>query len=100
MSLFEQTDRVLAQYVNQFTGRSSGLDRLMFDLSDSAFLNGGIVMAAYWWLWVEGEKSGFYTKRRKLVVALLSALIVEAFRDSSRSFCLSTGLSGMLCARP
>ena len=74
MTLFEQTDRALALYANQFAGRSIALDKFVYDILDTSLLNGGVFLAAYWWLWFEADESGVYTQRRNVVVALLAVI--------------------------
>jgi undecaprenyl-diphosphatase len=74
MTLFEQTDRALGLYANQFAGRSIVLDRFVYDILDTSLLNGGVFLAAYWWLWFEADESGVYAQRRNVVVALLAVI--------------------------
>ncbi len=76
MTLFEQTDRALTQYANQLVGRSTVLDKFVYDIADSSLLNGGVFLAAFWWLWFETDQSGVYAQRRNVVVALLAATVV------------------------
>ncbi len=74
MSLFEQTDRALTLYANQFAGRSIVLDKCLYDILDTSLLNGGVFLAAYWWLWFEVDRSGVHAQRRNVVVALLAVI--------------------------
>ena len=74
MTLFEQTDRALTLYGNQFAGRSMALDRFVYDILDTSLLNGGVFLAAYWWLWFEIDESGVPAKRRNVAVALLGVI--------------------------
>ena len=74
MTLFEQTDRALTLCANQFAGRSIVLDKFVFDTLNTSLLNGGVFLAAYWWLWFEADESGMRTQRRKVVVALLAVI--------------------------
>ena len=74
MTLFEQTDRALALYANQFAGRSIVLDKFVYDILDKPLLNGGVFLAAYWWLWFETDESGVHAQRRNVVVALLAVI--------------------------
>jgi hypothetical protein len=74
MTLFEQTDRALTLYVNQFAGHSMVLDKFVYDILDTSLLNGGVFLAAYWWLWFEADESGVPAKRRNVVVALLAVI--------------------------
>ena len=78
MTLFEQTDRALTLYVNQFAGRSMVLDKFVYDILDTSLLNGGVFLAAYWWLWFEADESGVPAKRRNVAVALLAVIGVAA----------------------
>jgi undecaprenyl-diphosphatase len=74
MSLFGQTDRALTLYANQFAGRSIVLDKCVYDILDTSLLNGGVFLAAYWWLWFEADESGAPAQRRNVVVALLAVI--------------------------
>jgi len=74
MTLFEQTDRALALYANQFAGRSIVLDKFVYDILDTSLLNGGVFLAAYWWLWFEADESGVQAQRRNVVLALLAVI--------------------------
>jgi undecaprenyl-diphosphatase len=74
MTLFEQTDRALTLYVNQFAGRSMVLDKFVYDILYTSLLNGGVFLAAYWWLWFEADESGVPAKRRNVAVALLAVI--------------------------
>ena len=74
MTLFEQTDRALVLAANQFAGRSITLDKFMYDILDTVLLNGGVFLAAYWWLWFEADESGVQARRRNVVVAVLAVV--------------------------
>lgn len=76
MTLLEETDRALTQYANQLAGRSVALDQFVFDIADSTLLNGGVFLAAFWWLWFEADESGAHVQRRNVVIALLAATVV------------------------
>jgi undecaprenyl-diphosphatase len=78
VTLFEQTDRALTLAANQFAGRSIVLDKFVYDLLDTALLNGGVFLAAYWWLWFEADESAVYSRRRNVVVALLAVIGVAS----------------------
>ena len=74
MTLIEQTDRALTMAANQFAGRSILLDRLVYDILDTALLNGGVFLAAYCWLWFEAGENGVYPQRRNVVVGQMAIL--------------------------
>jgi len=74
VTLFEQTDSALTLAANQFAGRSIVLDKFVYDILDTALLNGGVFLAAYWCLWFEADESGVYSQRRNVVVALLAVI--------------------------
>ena len=74
MTLLEQSDGALALYANQFAGRSIVLDKFVYDVADTSLLNGGVFLAAYWWLWFEADESGVHAQRRNVVVALLAVI--------------------------
>jgi undecaprenyl-diphosphatase len=76
MTLFEQIDRALALYANQFAGGSIVLDKFVNDIVRLPLLNGGVLLAAYWWLWFEADESGVPAQRRNVVVALLAVISV------------------------
>jgi membrane-associated phospholipid phosphatase len=42
--------------------------------SGTSLLNGGVFLAAFWWLWFEADKSGGHAQRRNVVVALLAVI--------------------------
>ena len=74
MTLIEQTDRALTLAANQFAGHSILLDRLAYDTLDTVLLNGGVLLAAYCWLWFETDENGVYPQRRSLVVGQIAIL--------------------------
>ena len=76
MTLFEQTDRALSQYANQFVGRSIVLDKFVYDILDTSLLNGGVFLAAYWWLWFEADETTVCAQRRNVVASLLGAIVI------------------------
>jgi undecaprenyl-diphosphatase len=76
MTLFEQTDRALTLSANQFAGRSLVLDKFVNDIVYLPLLNGGVFLAAFWWLWFEAGESGAYAQRRNVVAALLGTIVV------------------------
>ena len=76
MTLFEQTDRALTLSANQFAGRSIVLDKFVNDILYLPLLNGGVFLAAFWWLWFEADESGVYAQRRNVVAALLGTIVV------------------------
>jgi undecaprenyl-diphosphatase len=76
MTLFDQIDRALTLYANQFARRSLALDRLANDIVYLPLLNGGVFLAAFWWLWFEADESGAYAQRRNVVAALLGTIVV------------------------
>lgn len=74
MTPIEQTDRALTLAANQFAGRSIVLDKFVYDILDTALLNGGVFLAAYCWLWFETDKNGVHAQRRNVVVAQLAII--------------------------
>jgi undecaprenyl-diphosphatase len=74
VTLIEQTDRALTLAANQFAGRSIILDKFMYDILDTVLLNGGVFLAAYWWLWFEADQSSVQGRRRNVVVAVLAVI--------------------------
>ena len=76
MTLFDQIDRALTLSANQFAGRSVVLDKFVNDIVYLPLLNGGVFLAAFWWLWFEADESGAYAQRRNVVAALLGTIVV------------------------
>jgi undecaprenyl-diphosphatase len=76
MTLLDQTDRALTLSANQFAGRSFVLDKFVNDIVYLPLLNGGVFLAAFWWLWFEANESGAYVQRRNVVAALLGTIVV------------------------
>ncbi len=56
--------------VNQWAARRSVLDQVVFDISNSDMLKGGIFMAVYWWLWFDRRGA----MQRDVVVAIVAAI--------------------------
>jgi undecaprenyl-diphosphatase len=78
VTLFEQTDRALAQAANHFAGRSTVLDMVVRDTLNTALPNGGLLIAALCWLWFETDKLGAYPERRNVTTSVLAVVIVAA----------------------
>jgi undecaprenyl-diphosphatase len=76
MTLFEQTDRALTLSANQFAGRSLALDKFVNHIVYLPLLNGGVFLAAYWWLWFEADETTVCAQRRHVVAALLGAIVI------------------------
>ncbi len=64
-------DRLLMLWINHPAGRNGVLDKLVFDITDSSLLKGGIFLAFYWWLWFDRKGA----RRREVVVALIAAIV-------------------------
>jgi len=75
MSPLQQIDSLLFLNINNFAGRSAMLDRVVFDVSDSTILKGGLFVAFYWWLWFDDRQSGRSGRRRDVVVSLMCGVI-------------------------
>ena len=76
MTLFEQTDRALTLSANQFAGRSLVLDKFVNHIVYLPLLNGGVFLAAYWWLWFEADETTVCAQRRNVVASLLAAIVI------------------------
>lgn len=76
MTLIEQTDRALALTTNQFAGRSVVLDALVNDIIGTALPNGGVLVAAFIWIWFETDSNGVHIHRRNVVTSLLAVVVV------------------------
>ncbi|HEY4169189.1 MAG TPA: phosphatase PAP2 family protein [Reyranella sp.] len=78
MTLLEQTDRALSQAANHFAGRSIVFDTMVRDMLNTALPNGGLVVAAFCWLWFETDRLGSHPERRNVTTAVLAVMIVVA----------------------
>ena len=47
----DQLDAIVIAFLNQVTGQSEMLDRLMVHLKGNSLAKGGAVLAVYWWIW-------------------------------------------------
>jgi hypothetical protein len=57
MPLFEQFDLALTLCANQFAGRSIALDKFVNHIAYLPLLNGGVFLAAFFWLWFEADET-------------------------------------------
>jgi membrane-associated phospholipid phosphatase len=78
MTLLEQTDRALSQAANHFAGRSIVFDMMVRDMLNTALPNGGLVLAAFCWLWFEADRFGAHPERRNVMTGALAVMIVVA----------------------
>jgi len=86
MSLFEQFDRALTLCANQFAGRSIALDEFVNHIAYLPLLNGGVFLAAYWWLWFEADETTVCAQRRNVVAALLGAIVIAGVSHLLKGF--------------
>jgi undecaprenyl-diphosphatase len=86
MTLFEQTDRALTLSANQFAGRSLVLDQFVNHIVDLPLLNGGVFLAAYWWLWFEADETTVCAQRRNVVASLLGAIVIAGVSHLLKGF--------------
>ena len=68
----EHFDRVTVLWINSAAGKSTLLDRIVFDIADSDFLKGGVFLALYWALWFAKSDDG----RAAILNAILAAAVV------------------------
>lgn len=88
--MLEQYDLYLFHLVNRWCGHWF-LDSVV-NVEESLFLvNGGVVMAAYWWLWFERRGDKGNEQRRILILMAISSFI---------ALFLARGLADMLPFRP
>jgi undecaprenyl-diphosphatase len=71
-------DRLLTLQINNEAGHHAVFDKLIFDVADSTLLKGGVFLAVYTWLWLEGTRTKQPGQRRDIIVAL-SASVVAVF---------------------
>ena len=74
-------DLTILHFFNAFAGRSHLLDSIVGNLQDALLLNGGFVMAMFWWSWM--REDGDQNQRREILVSGLigsaCALLVARF---------------------
>lgn len=70
-SMILDWDRAVLLWINQPAGQNGVLDKLVYDITDSTLIKGGLFLTFYWWLWF--RKNGNW--RRDVVVALIAAII-------------------------
>jgi undecaprenyl-diphosphatase len=68
-------DRLLTLQINNGAGHNAVFDKLIFDVADSTLLKGGVFLAAYTWLWLEGARTSRPGQRHDVVVALAAAVV-------------------------
>ena len=78
MTIFEQTDRALAQAANHFAGRSIVFDMMVRDMINTALPNGGLLLAALCWLWFETDQLDAHPQRRNVTTSVLAVTILAA----------------------
>ncbi len=71
MEPFHQLDVALVLLINAPAGRSALLDKVIYDISDSPLLTGGVFLCFYWWLWFDDGPQ----RRRDVVVALVAGVL-------------------------
>ena len=76
MPLFEQFDLALTLCANQFAGRSIALDKFVNRIAYLPLLNGGVFLAAFFWLWFEADETTVCAQRRNVVAALLGGIVI------------------------
>lgn len=75
-TLISHLDTLITLQINHPAGRSALLDKLVFDISDSTFVKGGIFLAAYWWFWFDARRADRSSQRRDVIVALIGCVLV------------------------
>ncbi len=74
MQLIQDIDYAVIGYLNAFAGRNPAFDALIFDVADSAVVQGGLFMAIFWWIWFEPGPEQ-QKRRQTTVVGIAGALI-------------------------
>jgi len=70
-------DRGIIHFLNSFSGRFPLFDHSVAQISGNSFLNGGVMVALFWWAW--NAKSESQTKRREYLLFGLIASVGAVF---------------------
>lgn len=68
----------IIKWFNQFAQHSNMLDKMMYFLSDSFLLKGGLIMFIFWWLWFK-EEDTFTINRKRIIFTLIGCVLSMAF---------------------
>lgn len=76
MGWLASLDEALFRIVNYPANRVAALDRFVFDVADSALLQGGLFLAIYWSFWFAKHGADRDVARRNVVSAILGGTVV------------------------
>jgi undecaprenyl-diphosphatase len=67
-------DLTVLHFVNSFAGHSHLADAIIAHMSEDLLLNGGFVMALFWWAWMNSDGSSHPEKREILIFGLVGSV--------------------------
>jgi len=70
-------DHDIAVWLNQFAAQDVPLDRMIYNIADSAIFKGGLFMAFFWWQWFRRDDSAA-ERRQRIITALAGGVIAIA----------------------
>lgn len=73
-----QLDNSIAILLNQHAAQDINLDRLIYNIADSAIFKGGLFMAFFWWQWFRRDEAT-PERRGRIITALAGGIIAIAF---------------------
>ena len=73
-----QLDHSIAIQLNQHAAQDASLDRMIYNIADSAIFKGGLFMAFFWWQWFRRDE-GAADRRHRIITALAGGIIAIAF---------------------
>jgi undecaprenyl-diphosphatase len=68
-------DLTVLHFINSFAGHSYLADDIIAHMSEDLLLNGGIVMAMFWWAWMTSDDPAHPEKREILIFGLVGAVL-------------------------
>lgn len=69
-SLMNWFDLAIFHFINSFAHRSWVVDAILVEISENNFLDGGVLMAMFWWAWIKYGKER--PEKRELLAANLA----------------------------
>lgn len=67
-------DLTVLHFINSFAGRSHLADAIVGHVSEDLLLNGGFVMALFWWAWMSSDDRARPEKREILISGLVGSV--------------------------
>src|SRR5580704_3722650 len=68
-------DLTVLHFINSFQGYSPVLDSIVAHMSHDLLLNGGFVMALFWWAWMGSDDASHPEEREILVFGLVGSVL-------------------------